>query len=47
MECVVEPAAEVVVAGAGVWVAEEGGDLGVDVWVVEEGNGVGGCGRDE
>lgn len=37
MEGVVEPAAEVVVAGAGVGAAKEGGDLGGDGGVVEEG----------
>lgn len=40
MEGVVEPTAEVVVAGAGVGVAEEGGDVGVDVRVEEEGERV-------
>lgn len=37
VEGVVEPAAEVVVAGAGVWLAEEVGDLGSDLGVMEEG----------
>lgn len=36
LESVVEPAAEVVFASAGVWEAKEGGDLGVDVGVAEE-----------
>lgn len=36
LEGVVEPAAEVVVAGAGVGLPEEGGDVGGDVGVVEE-----------
>jgi hypothetical protein len=36
LEGVVEPAAEIVVAGSGVWVAEEGGDLGGDFGVMEK-----------
>lgn len=36
LEGVVEPAAEVVVAGAGVGLAEEFSDLGGDLGVVEE-----------
>lgn len=39
LEGVVEPAAEVVVAGSGGGGTEEGGDVGGDLWVVEEGKG--------
>jgi len=39
LERVVEPAAEVVVAGAGVGLAEEGGDVGVEVGAGEESGG--------
>lgn len=36
LEGVVEPPAEIVVASAGVGLAEEGGDLGGDFWVMEK-----------
>lgn len=47
LESVVEPAAEVVIAGAGVGVTEEGGDLEVDFGFVEDGERGGGGGDGE
>jgi hypothetical protein len=47
LECVVEPATEVVFSGAGVGVAEERGDLGGDFGDVEEREGGGVEGRME
>lgn len=41
LEGVVEPPAEVVVAGTGVGAPKEGGDVGVDFGVGEEGGGGG------